>query len=511
MAESSIQGIVKTMLQARGNLKVDAVTKDKTQEKISFMELMSQNGISAGAETFIGSKDTEPAVNDTDAAKTAYDSTTGSLQKNVSVKQDVTAKEKYAEASEELTQYEEEIRNVLKEELGVTDEQLEEAMQLLGLSFLDLTNRQNLTALVQSLTGVDVGTLFLSESFQNVVEQVTVLTEQLCEQLGVTPEEFEALSGEWKQMMTPEGDMPKEAEAAETVMDPMPEENVIQQETAEHTAADTAQKTDVSQDNAAQAAMGELTEEAQTDVEKSTEAEPKEGLPEELKQSEEVRQPEETDGETSREQTADQGKQELSDNSHRLGAEKTGNEAAFAGTQTIRSGEFAVTEEITQPYANPVDVSEVIEQIVRNARITITAGTTSMEMQLNPENLGKIYLSVTEREGVIRAQLAASNETVKEALETQLVELRQAMNQQGIKVDAIEVTVAAHEFEQNLEGNTKQEEQMQQQMEESKKQMTRNRNLNLNDLDGLSGLMTEEEQLAAQIMKDNGNQVDLTA
>ena len=46
-----------------------------------------------------------------------------------------------------------------------------------------------------------------------------------------------------------------------------------------------------------------------------------------------------------------------------------------------------------------------------------------MEMQLNPEHLGKIYLNISEREGVIRAQITAQNEAVKEALETQLVEL----------------------------------------------------------------------------------------
>ena len=83
------------------------------------------------------------------------------------------------------------------------------------------------------------------------------------------------------------------------------------------------------------------------------------------------------------------------------------------------------------------------------------------------------------------------------------------MNQQGVKVDAIEVTVGTHEFEQNLEENAREEEQAKQQMQESQKGTRRN--LNLNDLDGLSGLMSEEEQLAAQIMKDNGNQVDLTA
>lgn len=131
-----------------------------------------------------------------------------------------------------------------------------------------------------------------------------------------------------------------------------------------------------------------------------------------------------------------------------------------------------------------------------------------MEMQLNPENLGKIYLNISEKEGVIRAQLAAQNEMVKEALETQMVELRQNLNQQGIKVDAIEVTVATHEFEQNLDGQAKQEEQAGEQMEQNQKKARRS--LNLNDLDGLSGLMSEEEELVAKIMRDNGNQVDLT-
>lgn len=153
-------------------------------------------------------------------------------------------------------------------------------------------------------------------------------------------------------------------------------------------------------------------------------------------------------------------------------------------------------------------MADIIEQIANHVKISFSLEGTTMEMQLNPENLGKIYLNISEKEGVIRAQLAAQNEMVKEALETQMVELRQNLNQQGIKVDAIEVTVATHEFEQNLDGQAKQEEQAGEQMEQNQKKARRS--LNLNDLDGLSGLMSEEEELVAKIMRDNGNQVDLT-
>lgn len=180
----------------------------------------------------------------------------------------------------------------------------------------------------------------------------------------------------------------------------------------------------------------------------------------------------------------------------------------FADQQTARTEEFIMPREAV-PYQSQIDTIDLINQIARNVRVTISATETSMEMQLNPENLGKIYLNVSEKEGVVRAQIAAQNAAVKEALETQVMELRQSLNQQGIKVDAIEVTVATHEFEQNLEENARQEQQAQQQMEESQKQTRKN--LNLNDLDSMSGLMSEEEQLAAQIMRDNGNQIDFTA
>ena len=39
-----------------------------------------------------------------------------------------------------------------------------------------------------------------------------------------------------------------------------------------------------------------------------------------------------------------------------------------------------------------------------------------MEMQLNPENLGKIYVQVTAKEGVVTAHLAVQNEIVKECI-----------------------------------------------------------------------------------------------
>ena len=166
---------------------------------------------------------------------------------------------------------------------------------------------------------------------------------------------------------------------------------------------------------------------------------------------------------------------------------------------------------ITNSFLNTyfsADTIDIINQIVDSSKIIIDKEVTSMEMQLNPENLGKVYLNVSSKEGNIHAQMTVTNEAVKEALEAQIIVLKENLNQAGVKVDAVEVTVASHEFERNLEQNHSREEQ---EGDRQERQANQRRNINLSSLDELSGVMSEEESLVAQMMKDNGNSIDYTA
>lgn len=486
---TEISGIVKGILQIKANLKAEASGKETEQDfSTSFMELMNQNSL-PNMNVATDSKQMQLDVDVTKKASTPYDTYTGTV-KNVSVQKAATPEEIQEEAADSLQTYEEEIRSILKDELGVTDEEISIAMETLGMNILDVRSLQDLAALVQELTGEDIGTLFASDVFQNVIEQVMSATEALCSELNVTKEEWNVLCEAWEQIEQFEiPDVEPEAEIKGEQLSP-----VISDEKGL-----------------------ELQEEDPVNItlvkEQTETAEPKEDAGmnrtserplEETKPAEErsVGVKDETESSSSEEQS-------LMDRSKNSEKSVTHTDHVFAEQQSVRTEEFILPEEPVQPYTSQVDAFDLIDQIARNVRVTISAAETSMEMQLNPENLGKLYLNISEREGIIRAQITAQNAAVKETLEVQLVELRQSLNQQGIKVDAIEVTVGTHEFEQNLEENARGEEQMQQQMQESRKGTRRN--LNLNELDGLSGLMSEEEQLAAQIMKDNGNQVDLTA
>lgn len=483
--KTDISGIAKNILQVRANLKAGASDKNNNQDpSVSFMELMNRNGLP----NMNISSDTKKNMIGSDLKKSSglsYD-TYAASGKNVSVKESMTPEEMQSAASDSVETYEAEIRKILKEELGLTDEEITEAMENLGMNFLDLRNLQNLTSLVQALTGEDIGTLFSSEAFQNVMVQVSELTEALCAELGISKEDLNELCEAWKQMEMNETSDP---EAGTTVKD-----------TKE--VPDMAQNQDAALQQEADAGLPE--EDAVLAHKEGALGKDDAGrISEDIKNSQQVS---ETSGS---ENGADAKEQSFSEQFQNAKPDAAGIDVAVAQQQTVRSEEFILPQEVPLPYASQADAYDLIDQIAKNVRVSVSGLETSMEMQLNPEHLGKIYLNITEKEGAVRAQIMTQNTVVKEALETQLVELRQSLNQQGIKVDAIEVTVSTHEFEQNLEQNARHEEQMRQQMEESQKQTRRN--LNLNDLDGLTGLMTEEEQLAAQIMRDNGNQVDLTA
>jgi flagellar hook-length control protein FliK len=100
------------------------------------------------------------------------------------------------------------------------------------------------------------------------------------------------------------------------------------------------------------------------------------------------------------------------------------------------------------------EIREIANQIIERIRVTIQPEQTSMELQLNPENLGKVNLSVQSKNGVMTAQFVVQNDISKEAIESQLQTLKDTLNQQGIKVEAIEVTVAAYSFQQDNRENT---------------------------------------------------------
>lgn len=383
--------------------------------------------------------------------------------------------------SEKLEQFEEEVKEVLKEELGVSDEEIAKAMETLGLNVLDLLDTKQLALLVSELTGAkDVGSLLCSETFMTVWDAVGLCKENLLEELGISGEELAKIMQGMQEM---DGQaITESAKTQEQELDAMPKPDAS--DVSEPEPEDEMTKFTVVSQKDGRIETGEPAGDTQMAEDAQVPAKASENAAEDSNGNQTFL----------RQQTPEQATMQ------------SRTDMAGAVNQNMAEAMYAQAAEHALGQSSQVDVANVIRQIVEYARVTLGNTATTMEMQLNPEHLGKIYMELTSKEGVVSAHITAQNEAVKEVLESQLVEFRQNMNQAGVKVEAIEVTVESHAFEKNLEQNAKQEERQAQ--EQAAKQT---RQIHIGDLDELAGMMTEEESLVAQMMAEQGNSIDFTA
>ena len=145
-----------------------------------------------------------------------------------------------------------------------------------------------------------------------------------------------------------------------------------------------------------------------------------------------------------------------------------------------------------------VSEADIVNQVIDQIKLSSGRELTSIEVMLNPERLGSVHVTVTAKNGILSAQIAAQNEQVKTALENQVTALKENFQNQGIKVEAVEITVMTHQFEagQNFGQNESERKQSEQKI---------NKKLNLSDY-----MDDEDETVSAQDIRrkdsiQNGN------
>ena len=415
----------------------------------------------------------------------------------VTGKTDDADMQKVDQAVEEFAK---EVQQEVKELLGVDDAQLEAAMKELGLTYQDLMDPVNLAILVMNLTGEeDQLGLLMNADFQELMQNVEVLSKNLLQELGMTPQEAAEVFTQLEQNVAQiTEEVPQQVQE---VTDTQAEVLQVQQTDDVQATEQKSQVTGMTDTNAATA------EAVENDANVQNVEEP-------VVQEVRVENDQTASQQDGQQEEAPENSMTTEEDASLLQQNDTTEKSIFTEhtfqqtVQTIRTDNITAAPTTAVPQNVVFNTLDVIRQVSEFTRVMYQGDTTSMEMQLNPENLGKIYVQVTAKEGVVTAHLAVQNEIVKEALENQTIQLRENMNQQGIKVEAVEVTIASHEFERNLEQNQQGSAQDEQREQASK---SPRRNISMNQLDELSGLMSEEEMLVAKIMRDNGNSVDFTA
>lgn len=347
--------------------------------------------------------------------------------------------------TEEVMEAITEIMATIQNVLGVTPEELQSALEELGLSVEDLLNTDMIPKIVVALTeGADELSVMtnadLFADIQEITAEVEGILNELSAKMDVSPED---LKGMLQDMM----------------------QNVEQPETVEEEEVVSVVKTDT---------MTEVpvTEESrvQVSVEKT---------------------------ETSRH--TEDGKQGADANS--------ANQQMTFSQNVTRQIEQAVAAKTEATYSSYTTTQNIMNQIQDVIKVIQTQDLTEMELQLHPATLGNVKVQLAVTEGVLTATFTTENEAVRAALESQMLVLKQNFEEQGIKVEAVEVTVASHAFERNLDSseNGAGEEQAQEK-KKSGRRISLSELMNETEEEELS----EEDRIVAEMMRQNGNTVDYT-
>lgn len=334
---------------------------------------------------------------------------------------------------------------------SVSEEELQGVMDELGMTETDLMDPVQLNELLMAVSGAEDSFALLTDeelygNVKSILDLQKDLTGQAQEELQLTPEKWQ-----------------------DAVTKVVTEEPVITVEVEDH-ATDAAER-------------------SQSDVELPTvEQEPEEKIQAPVQNTQE-------------EKTKDSGNRHESQTTGQQGnllLQNLKEENFLSGLQQASQTEGTQT----------TDTQDIMRQIMDYMKVSVKADGSDLEMQLHPQSLGTLHVQVASKNGVVTANFITQNETVKAALESQMVQLKESFAEQGVKVEAIEVTVQTHSFEQNLEqGRGNQSDQ------ESGAGVSRRRTrrINLNTAFAEDEPQTEEDRIAADIMSANGNTVDFTA
>lgn len=365
------------------------------------------------------------------------------------------------------------------DDLDISEDELNNAMQLLGLTAMDLLNPANLSALYCEVTGnaSDPQALVLNADFTALFNDVSQVASENDAQLDLLSQLTASDDGEIL-----DADIVSSADTTEKTVDSSYDDTAASGQNINDTADEAVKVYD----------GGTQDSSYQNSDEGSSSGETGNGITSDEKTQSKSLADSSFDDSGERVLHHDDGTH--SDNSmlHASVSEQLNTDTSF---------------EMSQSQSRlRVDTTNIIRQIVDSMSISNTTEESAINLQLTPESLGRMYINVSQKNSEISARIAVSNEAVKEALQTQMVNLKEALNNSGIRVNEVEITVASHEFERNLEQGA---------ANDSRQQESTNSYNGSNSSDsGIDSDMMQdrvEERLVTQIMRDNGNSVDFTA
>lgn len=453
--------------------------KDKNANDFANCLSASKNGNTANTKNSVSdnqkSSNLKVAKSNTVNAKNTDDNIS-ELNANASAKADLKSVENVAN----------EITNEVRDILGVNDETLANAMTALGFSTLDLLDTSNLAKLVLTINGSSEFTdLLTDENMMNQLNSLIDVVENINweELTGMSKEDFATVLAN----STQQGDI--EHENLMTTVSDGETFSVIQEDASDR---QVNVQTDVS-DNI-------------TDVSDNiTDAKQDVTVVVEKNQSEAEQGSAQTDSDAGKNMSEEIAESTLSDDDA-VSSRQTNVQNNFIHNMEQAAANVEQTQSARPDTVRMQQMVDIVNQVVEKIKVSIGTESTSMEMQLNPEHLGKVLLNVSSKNGMMTAVFSVQSEEAKAALESQMFTLRENLELRELKVDAVEVNVSDFDFsrsDQAMDGGQSKAD------DGNGKQMKFDFGDDSSDESAISN--EEKEAVRKQVMRDNGSQIDFTA
>ena len=339
------------------------------------------------------------------------------------------------------------LSNKLKKLLNVDDETLQNLLQTAGLTMQDLLDPAVMKDFILQINDATSVDLLIDESLNNLMQQAMQLLDEV---LNVVDETVISTEVPVEELL------PEESSSAQTE----PQETVVEAKT--ETVAQTTPEEDVTRTDGKSVETQTVDTEVQVTV-----------------------------------QTEDAGDSDASADMMKQNAEGVISNLNQAMAQATGE-EIAAT-----PFDTSVTQTDIVRQVVDEIKLNLSKDVTSMTLQLNPEQLGKVQIHVSTKNGVMQAQIIAETEAAKAAVESGLAVLKEAFENQDLKVDAIEVMVGTPDYFMEESGAEAQMEQ--------KEQKSGNSTGTVNFTGNSDDDIIEDVSLETEMMKAQGNQVNYMA
>lgn len=136
---------------------------------------------------------------------------------------------------------------------------------------------------------------------------------------------------------------------------------------------------------------------------------------------------------------------------------RDGGLAARLSTQGDARGASAAASQTLGTGANPPPpaqiLTQLLEQIAGRATSLVRDGQHTLQVQLRPEELGRLSLKIVTDHDKVTASFLVESTAVKELLESNVAQLRASLHDQGLRFDGLQVNVSnqpGQGFEQQL-------------------------------------------------------------